>query len=169
MARTNSRREFKHYSNDPIVQKFFVKHTQRAPVLYVGPSGCLALFVDGSSVRHGIMGWEQVHSAESKTDEERQRTIILYRKEAARLAEQKFEDYRQQLDGGEYYGGGDAKLAKLKRLRDAARRARRKLRKAQAELEEDVTPEDIRKLRKHQAGLKRAGDDFRRKVGRIKL
>lgn len=170
MARTKqSKREYKRYSNDPNIQKFFVEHTQRAQVLYVGPGGRLAVFVDGSSARQGAMGWDQVQAGDSKSAEERQRTIILYRKEAARLAEAAFENYKEQLEGGEYFGGGEEKLDKLTKLRDAARRCRRKLRRAQSKLEEEAIPEETKKLRKHFAGLKQAGDEFKRQVERVKL
>jgi hypothetical protein len=167
MARTN-KRSFKHYSSEPSVQKFFVEHTQRAPVFYTGPGGRLAIFVDGSHARSGALGWETTQAGDEKTQEERQRSIILYRKEALRLAEIAFDDLKSQLEDSASFGDAEEQLEELTRLRDKARRCRRKLRRAEAALDE-VTPEEVKNLRKHQAYVRQRKEEFKQRVEKIKL
>ena len=174
MARTKSkRREFKHYSSDPQTQAFFLKHSEKAPPQYVKVKGGgrLVVFVDGSSaVSGGLGGWESLQSGQNKSPYERAQTLVQYRKAVAVATEVEFERYKMQLDGdrAEYIGDKDGEIAKLTKLRDAARRARRKLRKAEEQLEA-VTPAPIARTRKHHARMKAAAAAFRNKVQNIRL
>jgi hypothetical protein len=106
--------------------------------------------------------------AMKKTQEERQRSIILYRKEALRLAEIAFDDLKSQLEDSASFGDAEEQLEELTRLRDKARRCRRKLRRAEAALDE-VTPEEVKNLRKHQAYVRQRKEEFKQRVEKIKL
>ncbi len=170
------RRNSKHrwYASDPTAQcfceKFYGKHGGEDAREFV-VIGSTVTFVDGATLERSQHG---IGNVQEPSDDalERAQTIERYWKFKAKELEDAFFRYQGALEGN---GTGiveecdeEEKLAKLLKLRKAARQAKKKLREAKREVEME-TPATITAKRRNHADFQERQRQFVKKIREVKI